>query len=138
MSLCECGCGQEAGYFNKTKTYRGIKKGDAKRFINGHNTRILTKEEQSRRGNFNDGSKLRGKIKTHGNSYTKYKQNHLHRIVAEQKLGRKLIIGEIVHHIDGDKKNNSPGNLEVLTQSKHAKLHALAYHENRRNRGIES
>ena len=36
-----------------------------------------------------------------------------HRVVAEQKLGRRLVDGEIVHHVDHDKTNNAPENLEV-------------------------
>lgn len=37
-----------------------------------------------------------------------------HRLVAERKLGRRLIPGELVHHIDDDKKNNHPENLVVV------------------------
>lgn len=135
MALCECSCGQDAGYFNRTKSYIGIKKGDPRRFINGHNTRKLSSEEQSRRGNFNDGSKLRNIPKKHGNSYIKFKHIHLHRLIAEKKLGRKLIKGEIVHHIDGNKKNNNIDNLEVMTQSEHARKHSLDYHNKRKLRG---
>jgi HNH endonuclease len=47
-----------------------------------------------------------------------------HRIVAERKLGRRLKEGEVVHHIDGDRLNNDPDNLEILSsQSEHMKLH---------------
>lgn len=48
-----------------------------------------------------------------------------HRIVAERKLGRYLRPDEVVHHIDGNKINNSPGNLIVLSNENHAQLHAL-------------
>ena len=51
----------------------------------------------------------------------KYRREH--RVVAEQKLGRPLEKGEVVHHIDGDKLNNHPDNLEVLTNSQHTKHH---------------
>jgi len=45
--------------------------------------------------------------------------------VAEQKIGRSLKAGEVVHHCDEDKLNNSPDNLEVFeSQGKHAAAHA--------------
>lgn len=42
-----------------------------------------------------------------------------HRLVAEQKLGRRLLPGEIPHHIDGNKQNNDPSNIEVLPSHHH-------------------
>jgi hypothetical protein len=42
-----------------------------------------------------------------------------HRLVAEQKIGRRLLSGEQVHHIDGDKQNNRPDNLEVMASPAH-------------------
>lgn len=59
-----------------------------------------------------------------GKTYTKYYGKHTHRLVAEQALGRELLPDEIVHHIDGNKRNNDLSNLAVMTQSEHAKIHA--------------
>lgn len=36
-----------------------------------------------------------------------------HIVIMEEKLGRKLIVGENVHHINGVKDDNSPNNLEL-------------------------
>jgi uncharacterized Zn-finger protein len=47
-----------------------------------------------------------------------------HRYVMEQHLGRKLLRNEVVHHIDENKKNNELTNLQLLTNSEHAKKHA--------------
>lgn len=55
--------------------------------------------------------------------YVKELGRHQHRVVMEKKLGRKLLKGEIVHHVDNDKHNNHPDNLEVMTQSQHAYIH---------------
>ena len=44
--------------------------------------------------------------------------------VAEKKLGRKLRAGEVVHHLDENKKNNSPDNLIVFaTNAEHTAYH---------------
>lgn len=48
----------------------------------------------------------------------------LHRVVMENKLGRLLRSDEDVHHINHDKDNNKPKNLENINKSKHGKLHA--------------
>jgi hypothetical protein len=45
-----------------------------------------------------------------------------HRLVAGcQDSGN----GVIVHHIDENKRNNAPSNLEIQTRSEHAKCHGL-------------
>lgn len=72
-------------------------------------------------------AKLRGDLQRgrgEGKTYTKLYGRHEHRVVMEQKLGRELLPGEIVHHIDHNKKNNHPDNLMVMTQSEHARLHS--------------
>ena len=59
-----------------------------------------------------------------GRTYSKEYGRHTHRVEMERILGRKLKPGEIVHHIDGDKRNNSPENLMLLpSQAEHARLH---------------
>ena len=53
-----------------------------------------------------------------------YQVVYLHRVIAEQTIGRKLRPGELVHHRDGDKTNNSPENLVVCSSATvHAKYH---------------
>jgi hypothetical protein len=47
-----------------------------------------------------------------------------HRLVAEEKLGRRLAPGEQVHHVDHNKQNNDPSNLEVKSsRADHALEH---------------
>ena len=61
-----------------------------------------------------------------GKAYRKLLGKHAHRRIAEAKLGRPLQKGEVVHHIDGNKLNNDPANLEVLSsQSEHCKVHGF-------------
>ncbi len=47
-----------------------------------------------------------------------------HRYVIEQLLNRKLESTEIIHHINGDKLDNRPENLEVTDRSEHMAHHA--------------
>lgn len=49
----------------------------------------------------------------------------IHVIIAESIKGRKLKPNEVAHHIDENKLNNSPDNLQVMTNSEHARLHAI-------------
>lgn len=59
-----------------------------------------------------------------GRTYSKEYGRHTHRVEMERILGRKLLPGEVVHHIDGDKRNNDPDNLMVFSsQAEHASYH---------------
>jgi HNH endonuclease len=106
---CQCGCGE--------LTHNS--------FVSGHNIRENSKEEQQRRGLFNrlkDWSFRTAKPST----YRKKDGKHIHRQQAEEKLGRKLTSGEIVHHMDGNRHNNDSGNIEVLAnQAEHARIHGF-------------
>jgi len=46
-----------------------------------------------------------------------------HRELMEEHLGRKLDSIELIHHKDGDKRNNIIANLELTNKKKHINIH---------------
>ncbi len=78
-----------------------------------------------------------GRVDSNGYKYLREKRHPAsgyfaeHRKVAEQKVGRPLRPDEVVHHVNHDKTDNRPENLEVLTRSEHVKLHAAERRQRR-------
>jgi len=54
-----------------------------------------------------------------------------HRVVMARIVGRALNPDEVVHHIDGDKQNNTENNLVILSPSSHIKEHLHTMQEAR-------
>ena len=51
------------------------------------------------------------------------RERPVHILLMEEILGRPLKENEVVHHINGDKRDNRPENLQVLDRGEHTSLH---------------
>lgn len=98
--------------------YCGMHAQRVRRYGNPH---YITPESIRRERSRNAQPSL-GKWQPH--TYPKYKGRHMHRVIMEAKLGRKLKSNEHVHHIDGNRHNNEPQNLTVLKRIDHLRHHA--------------
>ena len=67
--------------------------------------------------------------KVNGSGYAQFKDPNsgqwtlTHRRVAEKKVGGRIFDGYEVHHIDGDKRNNRPSNLTIVSPAEHRSIH---------------
>jgi HNH endonuclease len=68
-------------------------------------------------------------FKTDRQRFKSYHWERQHIVVMERVLGRALEQGEVVHHIDGNKQNNDPTNLDVMTVEEHNACHGRLANE---------
>lgn len=114
--FCSIDCRRKAGKLVASSFSEETRKKASER-ITYYNKNVFNHGEYRER----QTDSLRGK----GNkkSYIKRNGKHEHRLIAEKILGRQLESYEIIHHIDGNKQNNDPNNLKIMTQSEHIKEH---------------
>lgn len=73
--------------------------------------------------------KRRLQTKINSSGYPLFKDPHTgrwtltHRRVAEKLVDGPIFAGREVHHIDGDKTNNRPSNLRILSKKEHRRIH---------------
>jgi hypothetical protein len=114
--LCECGCGTVIDMFDKRNRPR--------RFEYGHNLKQLGKKHPNWRGGRIIEPKGYGLI---------YKPDHPYahvdgyvrenRLIMEEHIGRYLRPDEDVHHINKNKLDNRPENLELIGHAEHTSYH---------------
>lgn len=66
---------------------------------------------------------VRGYCMSDGYYRNSGKRELQHRAKAAEMIGRPLEKDEVVHHINGNKTDNRPENLQVMKKSEHSTLH---------------
>lgn len=79
--------------------------------------------ERARRAQLTNGEERGHSADAYAKMKVEGKTVQVHRVVAEQILGRPLRDDEVVHHIDHNKRNNSPENLRIMSAEEHGRLH---------------
>ncbi len=118
---CRCGCGRTLGTLSRATLFR-LKQGKPVGYLPGHHVRGC------RNVNWNGGrtTNEQGYIlilqPTHPNART---TGYIleHRLVMATHLGRALQSNEVVHHVNGDRKDNRLENLTLLTAASHKRSH---------------
>ncbi len=123
--FCQCGCGEKAPICRNHHPARGYVKGEPRRFIMGHNTK-LKPLKGSNHPNWNGGRTIHGKgyimilSPNHPRANNKgYVMEAI--LIAEKALGKYLPLGAVVHHVNST--TNSGPLVVCQNKSYHTILH---------------
>ena len=122
LGFCKCGCGNEIKII--TSMYEKGLGYWLQTYKHGHNPIDYSKRNTLRREkhpNYTGGIRIMGNylgiLRPHHKFAYKSGYVLLHRYIMELILGRYLTKEEVVHHIDGNPKNNEESNLMLFASN---------------------
>lgn len=80
-----------------------------------------------------NGGHGRLRTRTNGSGYRQFQDPRTgqwvltHRRVAEKMVGGRIYAGREVHHLDGNKRNNQPSNLRIVSREQHRRIHGKSW-----------
>jgi hypothetical protein len=125
LGLCQCGCGEVPPIAKQTDKKRGYVKGRPVSFVFNHHLRNKTGVSNSQ---WKGGRVInfQGYVLIYKPLHPRAVKGYVleHTLVLEEVLGRPILPTETGHHINGDKTDNSPGNLILFaTKAMHTAFH---------------
>lgn len=117
---CYCGCGEKTPNAKETNSRTGAVKGQPTKYIPGHNPR------GAMHGGWKGGESLCGDgyVLVTVSGFGSVKRC---RLVAEKAIGKKLPLGAMVYHHNGNRSDDSNSNLVVCQDEEyHRIIHARA------------
>jgi hypothetical protein len=113
--LCECGCGEPTRLARQTSKRDRTKTGQPLRFVHNHHARGSLNGHW-RGGRYDSGQYIR--------ILTDVGYVYEHQMLAASALGKPLPEKAVVHHVNGDSRDNRPANLVICEdQAYHGLLH---------------
>ena len=125
---CQCGCGEKTKLRTRTHKKRGHIQGEPALFLPGHYFKTIKHDGANsptwKGGRYiNDQGYVCVAQQDHLRANMGYVREHI--LVMEKALGRFILPSEAIHHIDGNRQNNSLGNLMLFKlQGMHVAYHA--------------